>query len=248
MRRVFYLGRFPLYTEPMFTAAIVLGLTLSMQQDVKPDEFHRQITKTVSAKYLVSVPEGYDADKTKKWPLILFLHGAGERGDDVEKVKVHGPMKEIQNGRKIPAVVIAPQCPEGQWWNMETLTALLDTAETKYRIDTDREYLTGLSMGGFGTWELAGLQPTRFAAIAPVCGGGNALLARRLMDIPMWVVHGDADPVVPVKESQSMVEAVEKAGGHPKFTVVKDGGHDVWTAFYADDAFYMWLFAQSKAK
>ncbi|HEY0866661.1 MAG TPA: prolyl oligopeptidase family serine peptidase, partial [Fimbriimonas sp.] len=185
-------------------------------------------------------------ESRKKWPLLLFLHGAGERGEDLEKMKVHGPMKEIVAGRQIPAIVVAPQCPEGEGWNTDTLVGLLDHLESRYRVDKDRVYLSGISMGGFGTWALAMEQPERFAAIAPVCGGGNTGRTSVIKDIPTWVVHGDKDEAVPIRRSIEMVDALKAAGGRPIFTIVPGGGHDVWTDFYGDDAFYAWLFSHKR--
>ncbi len=216
------------------------------QDPIQEGEFVGKVTKTVRYKYLVSVPEGY-ASSRERVPLVLFLHGAGERGEDVQKVRLHGPLKEIGKGRKIPAVVVAPQCPERQWWDADALTAMVNQLERKYRIDRDRIYVTGLSMGGFGTWALASAHPRRFAAIAPICGGGEAEDAPKLADVPIWVTHGDQDQAVPLSASQTMVDAVRKAGNsRVQFTIVKGGGHDVWTDVYGSDAFYDWLFAQRR--
>src|ERR1700685_3291072 len=134
----------------------------------------------VTLKYLVSWPADYD--KQDKWPLMLFLHGAGERGDNLDAVKRHGPPKLVGKGKQFPFIIVSPQCPNGHWWNNELLplTALLDDIESKYKVDRDRVYLTGLSMGGCGTGALAAYSPNRFAAILPICGGGEPLLARVL--------------------------------------------------------------------
>lgn len=208
--------------------------------------FKRVLRKEVEGSFLVALPEGYGRIRSQRWPLILFLHGSGERGSDVQQVAVHGPIKEIRRGRKIPMIVVAPQCPEGQWWDADTLTGLLDHMERKYRVDRNRIYLTGLSMGGFGTWDLAIRSPQRFAAIAPICGGGEPRRARVLKDIPTWVVHGDRDPAVPLQQSVEMVEALRKAGGNVRFDIIQGGGHDVWTDVYANPAFYEWLLSQKR--
>jgi predicted peptidase len=202
------------------------------------------IQKKVELDYLVSLPDDYET--RDRWPLLLFLHGAGERGSDVQQVKTHGPLKEIEKGRRLPFLVVAPQCPERQWWDAEELTAFVDYLETKYKLDPGRLYVTGLSMGGFGTWGLAIRNPGRFAAIAPVCGGGEAEKAHLIKDVPAWVVHGDADPVVPLAASKAMVEALRAAGGTPRFDVIPGGGHDVWTAFYGRDDLYEWLLSHRK--
>ena len=134
-------------------------------------------TDTASGTALVSLPDGYDAEPDRDWPLLLFLHGAGERGDSLAAVAIHGPLKERREGRDIPMVIVAPQVPAGERWTVGRVAAALDDAIRQYRIDEDRVYLTGLSMGGFGTWEAIQRMPERFAAAVPVCGGGLPLLS-----------------------------------------------------------------------
>ena len=151
--------------------------------------FTGTVSRTVSAQYLISLPEGY-GKADQKWPLVLFLHGAGERGADLELVKKHGPPRLIAEGKTFPFIMVAPQCPEGQWWSEDVLIALLDKIENDYSVDRSREYLTGLSMGGFGTWRLAMLNPDRFAAIVPICGGGEDSLACSIKDVHAWIFHG----------------------------------------------------------
>lgn len=204
-------------------------------------ELDKNVTHRVDCRYLLYLPDGYADSKEERWPLMLFLHGAGERGDDIEKVKVHGPPKLIAQGKSFPFIVVSPQCPEGEWWSSEVLDALLREVESRYRVDADRVYVTGLSMGGFGTWNLALAYPDRFAAIAPVCGGGMPLLAPRIKDLPVWVFHGAKDEVVPIQESQRMVEALKRCGGNVKFTVYPDAGHDSWTDTYDNPALYEWF-------
>jgi predicted peptidase len=225
---------------------LIGALAMGMPQEPQAGSFEAKITKTVGYQYLISLPEGYEAGQ-ERFPLIVFLHGSGERGSDVQQVKVHGPLKEIVNGRKIPAIVVAPQCPANRRWEAEILTAMLDHLETKYRVDKDRIYITGLSMGGFGTWDLAAHNAGRLAAIAPVCGGGDVSEAPKLAKLPIWVTHGDADQVVPIGASQEMVDAV-KAAGNPRvrFDIIVGGGHDTWTDFYAKDEFYTWLLSQRR--
>jgi predicted peptidase len=121
--------------------------------------------------YLLYLPKNYDTKES--WPLVLFLHGAGERGDDLELVKKHGPPKLISEGKEFPFIVVSPQCPKDRWWEPIELIALLDDLQSKLKVDEDRIYLTGLSMGGFGTWRLAAFAPDRLATIAPICGGGE---------------------------------------------------------------------------
>ena len=200
-----------------------------------------------SLKYLLYVPDAYNRTPTK-WPLVLFLHGAGERGDDLELVKKHGPPKLIAQGREFPAIIVSPQCPKETWWpdHVAALEALLDEIVARYRVDEDRIYVTGISMGGFGTWALAFDQPQRFAALGVICGRGDPAKAALLKHVPIWVFHGAKDQTVPLKDSQDMVEALQAAGGSPKFTVYPDAGHDSWTRTYEDPAFWEWLFAQRR--
>ena len=197
--------------------------------------------------YIVSVPDDYASSGDKQFPLILFLHGSGERGDSLDLVKVHGPLKEIANGHKLPFVVVAPQCPAGRWWNTEVLYLLLQEVKQNYRIDTTRIYLTGLSMGGFGTWSMACDYPNEFAAIAPVCGGGNVSLAKFMLpQMPIWIFHGDADPVVPAAEARHMYEGLHPENNKVKLTNYPGVGHDSWTETYANNALYQWFLTHTK--
>ncbi len=202
----------------------------------------------LSCRYWLALPAGYENDPARRWPLLLFLHGAGERGDDLELVKKHGPPRRIAEGRTYPFIVAAPQCPAGAWWEdvrqVQTLAALLDELERALRVDPDRVYLTGLSMGGYGTWRLAAEYPDRFAAIVPICGGGRWFMADRIRHLPAWVVHGAKDTVVPPQESQLMVEALRRAGGAVEFRLDPEAGHDSWTAAYDEPQLYEWLLRQ----
>lgn len=229
--------------HPMIAMSLV---AVGSQQPFTEHEFKGRYVQPASFKYVVSLPEGYDADKKQKWPVLLFLHGAGERGEDLQKLYIHGPLKEIKNGRKVPFIVVAPQCPDGRWWDINGLIALLNNIERNYRVDKDRELLSGLSMGGFGSWALASAQPNRFAAIAPICGGGVAFTTWEYAKVPIWVRHGDADPIVPFDESKRMVDGLIHNGGKPRFDIVPGGGHDVWTDLYASDEFWSWLAAQKR--
>jgi len=204
----------------------------------------KEVTKTIRAQYLLYLPENYT--EQKKWPLMLFLHGAGERGDSLDLVKVHGPPKLIDNSKLFPFIILSPQCPNDQWWSVEVLDVLLDDICKRYRVDEDHIYVTGLSMGGYGTWALAIEYPSRFAAIAPICGGGNPLKVKYIKHLPTWVFHGAKDQVVPFKSSQEMVDALKEAGGNVQFTVYPEAGHDSWTETYDNPEFHEWLLKQSK--
>ncbi len=218
---------------------------------------HAVDTKTVETatlRYLLHLPEGYDAESDKRWPTILFLHGAGERGDDLDKVTVHGPPKLAKNDPKFPFIVISPQCPTGERWHVGQLTALLDKVSKDYAVDEKRVYLTGLSMGGYGSWALGAAHAERFAAIAPICGGGATIdvrLARRvenhpLKSLPVWAFHGGKDSVVPVWESERMIEAFKAIGNkNVKLTIYPEANHDSWTATYDNPEFFEWLLSHS---
>jgi predicted peptidase len=210
--------------------------------------FQKEITKTVGLRYLLYLPKDYGQDKERKWPVMLFLHGAGERGTDINKVKVHGPPKLIEQGRDLPFIVVSPQCPSGSWWTeqLDALMALLDEVQSKQAVDVDRVYLTGLSMGGFGSWALGCRHPGRFAAIAPICGGGEWFLAERLKGVPVWAFHGAKDQVVPLRESQEMVAALQRAGGNAQLTVYPEAQHDSWTETYNNPKLYEWFLSHRK--
>ncbi len=208
--------------------------------------FEKQIT--VRLNYLLFLPEDYGKDPDKKWPLILFLHGAGERGEDVNKVKVHGPPKIVEKKKDFPFIVVSPQCPANAWWNPQDLNALLDDVMAAHKVDADRVYLTGLSMGGFGTWEMISRYPQRFAAIAPICGAGNPAMVRRFKDVPVWVFHGDKDPVVPVSGSDDMVAALKKAGAEVKYTRYEGVQHDSWTLTYDNQELYDWFLSHKRPR
>ena len=194
--------------------------------------------------YLLYLPKDYE--RRSSWPLLLFLHGAGERGDDLEMVKKHGPPKLIAGGKEFPFIVVSPQCPQGKWWEPIELAALLDEIGRNYKVDPDRIYVTGLSMGGFGTWRLAAYAPERLAAIAPICGGGETYWAKEFAQLPTWAFHGAKDAGVPPERSQAMVDALTKAGGSPKLTIYPEAGHDSWTATYDDPKLYEWLLEQRR--
>ena len=191
-------------------------------------------------RYLLFLPEGY-GESELEWPLILFLHGAGERGNDLELVKKHGPPKIVETDKEFGFVVVSPQCPREQWWSNDKLKLLLDEIAAKYNVDEKRIYLTGLSMGGKGTWDLACAYPDRFAAIAPVCGWGDPEKASNIKNMPIWAFHGAEDKAVPISKDQVMVDAVKACGGNVKFTIYPDTGHDCWTVTYENNELYDWF-------
>lgn len=214
--------------------------------DQQEKHFEKEIIVKVKLNYLLFLPEGYEKGD-KKWPLILFLHGAGESGDDLAKVKVHGPPKIVETKKDFPFIVVSPQSSR-RGWNADTLKGLLDEVLADYRVDRDHVYLTGLSMGGYGTWTLASAYPEYFAAIAPICGGGNPADAKKLKDLPIWVFHGAKDEAVPLRRSEEMVNALKDLGADVKFTVYPEAGHDSWTESYNNAELYQWMLSHKRGE
>jgi len=215
---------------------------------------------TEEMQYLIFLPKGYHADAEKEWPLLLFLHGAGERGDDINLVTVHGPPKRIAKepeelrgaarplpfAETCPFIVVSPQCAKDRYWSPAQLHLLLDKIEAGYKIDKKRIYVTGISMGGFGTWMLTADRPERFAAVAPICGGFDTTQAEKFVNVPLWAFHGDADSVVNVRLSRDMVKAIEEAGGKKaKLTVYPGVNHVSWTQTYENPELYDWFLSHS---
>lgn len=231
----------------LFPALVCVAVSAPLSAG-EPKQVAAKLEKQVPIEldYLLYLPDDYD--QKDAWPLVVFLHGAGERGDDLEQVKKHGPPKLIEQGKSFPAIVVSPQCASGRWWRAQLLelTVLVDEIVDKYKVDEGRIYLTGLSMGGFGTWALSAYTPDRFAAIMPICGGGEVLLTRPLRNVPTWVFHGARDPIVPLKRSEDMVEGLKRFKGNVNFTIYPDALHDAWTATYNNPEVWEWLFAQKR--
>ncbi len=249
-------------TFAIAACAGTLGTALIAQTAVElttPQTF--QSAEGESLNYRIHVPQSLPAGR--KVPLILFFHGAGERGDDNLAQLKHGVTELIRysmtNGE---AVVIAPQCPAGmQWVNtnwsapshvmpsmpstpMKLALLLLQDTLAKLPVDPARVYVTGISMGGYGTWDILQRKPDLFAAAIPICGGGDASLAPKIKQVPTWVFHGDKDAAVPVSRSRDMVKALQACGGKVQYREYPNAGHNVWTRTYADRAVLDWLFAQ----
>lgn len=197
-------------------------------------------------KYLLALPEGYAARRGKRWPLLVFLHGSGERGESTESLRRFGPAARVEQGKKFPFILLTPLCPSYEWWSTDVIEGLIADISRRYRVDADRIYLTGLSMGGFGVWALAAKHPERYAAILPICGEGELGWAGRLAAVPTWAFHGELDPVVPVARTREMVSALRAAGGRPKQTIYRKLYHDAWTKTYANEAVYAWMLKQRR--
>ncbi len=209
------------------------------------EKIEKSSPKTLNDNYLLYLPKAYDKSKNP-FPLILFLHGAGERGDSIELVKRHGPPKIVETGKDFPFIIVSPQCKDKLWWDSDELYTFLQEIISKYNIDTNRIYLTGLSMGGFGTWDLTIKHPDTFAAITPICGGGDTTKVCAIKNLPVRVFHGAKDQVVPVQKSEEMVEALKACGGNPKFTVYPNATHDSWTETYNNPKLYEWFLEHKK--
>lgn len=247
------------------TAAVVASVHAIAVADPR-DQFEMRVYRDSaggSLPYRLLTPKDYDAGK--RYPVVLFLHGAGERGDDNRAQLVHG-MKDFASEEirdKYPCFVVAPQCPvNAQWvdtpWSADAHTMppkptapmrmsleLLSALEQEFSIDPHRIYVTGLSMGGFGAWDAIQRQPQRFAAAVPLCGGGDTGLAKVVANIPIWAFHGADDTAVKTQRSRDMLAAIRAAGGSPRYTEYPHTGHDCWTPTYRNPEMYAWLFAQA---
>ena len=238
------------------TSCSTMKKTATSPQQPKPPIANitaKTFTQKLSLGYTLFLPKGYDANGKKKWPLMMFLHGSGERDGNVWRVNFHGPTKYIEKHPDFPFILVSPQCSPGCKWSDDSLLGLLDEVIAKNRVDTNRVYLTGLSMGGYGTWSLATTYPERFAAVAPICGGeGNIGIVLSLHDdnkkkdalkrLPIWAFHGAKDNVVDVTESERMVALMKKAGNrNVKLTIYPEVTHNSWTRTYDNPELYEWF-------
>jgi predicted peptidase len=235
----------------LHVACCMLHFSLLIPMEAKSQQkgmyFKVEVRKNVilESRFLLYLPGGYDT-LDRQWPLMLFLHGSGERGDMLEMVKKNGPPNMIEFGYKFPFIVVSPQCPKDEIWSVDVLDMLLDEMALRYRVDTSRIFVTGLSMGGTGTWDLAVAYPDRFAAIVPICGRGDPDKAAVIKDLPIWVFHGAKDDVVPPELSINMVKALKALGSPVKFTLYPDAGHDAWTETYDNPGLYEWMMEQHR--
>jgi predicted peptidase len=200
--------------------------------------------RRTEVQYFIYLPQDYSS--SRRWPLLLFLHGSGERGDDLEAVLRPSPPALLARGKNLPMIVVSPQCRVNASWDSRQLLALLDHLEKDFSVDRDRVYVAGYSMGGFGTWELAGAAPERFAAIVPVAGGGDVAHAGKLARLPVWAFHGAKDQTVPLAASKEMVEAIQTAGGNARLTIYEDRSHDTCDVTFSRDDLYDWLLRQRR--
>lgn len=205
------------------------------------------IESSMEYQYLLYLPEGYHADTAKDYPLLLFLHGGGECGNDIEKVKTLGPPAQLARGEQFPFIILSPQNPYPlKFWDVHALTFLLDSVVKTHRVDTDRIYLAGYSRDAYGAWSLAAQFPDLFAALIAICGEAPDQYAAWLGDLPIWVFHGEDDQSISIKSSDDMVAALKQNGNSVRYTRYPDTGHDAWTLTFADPELYKWLLLQTR--
>ena len=246
--------------RPTLLAGTLGALALFVGACSTPDPWHHatgQVPATFAGKqvvpasgqFLLALPEGFDARSKQRWPLLIFLHGSGEAGSDLDRVTVNGPPRLLKEGHRLPFIVVSPQT-RNQWpygaFAPVAHDAMLDELLARLPIDPDRVYLTGLSMGGIWSYGWGTLRPERFAAIVPVSAGWNPEDACRLKSVPVRAFHGAKDDVVPLADDRAMVEAIRACGGEATLTVYPDAGHDAWTRTYEDPALYEWLLGQRR--
>jgi predicted peptidase len=233
--------------------AVLIVAMPAMAQDTI-DGFVGRTYKSPShtMRYRLFIPTGYDA--SKKYPVVLWLHGSGSVGNDNRKqissastLGTH-TWTRPENQAKYPTFVLAPQTPPNKAWTsageLETVLEILEALQKEFSIDAQRLYVAGQSMGGYGTWAIIALRPEVFAAAVPLCGGGHVADAPRIANIPIWVFHGAADPTVSVWESRKMIEAIKQAGGKPRYTEYPGVRHEVWERTFKEPGLLDWVFAK----
>lgn len=209
---------------------------------------HKVLLKPeMEMQYLLYLPDGYKVESEAGFPLLLFLHGGGESGNDLDRVKTHGPPSMIEEGKSFPFLVLTPQNPyPRKFWNETALITLLDKIEKEYRVDPSRVWVAGMSRGGYGAWRLAIQYPDRIAALVAICGESPDHYAKWLGDMPIWVFHGEEDHTIAIRESDEMVAALKKNGNPVRYTRYPDTGHNAWDKAFSDPELYTWLLAQKK--
>jgi predicted esterase len=224
----------------------LLSFTLALSAKIPVGNSPLTVEKSKTYPYLAYLPDGYEKSNAKAWPLIIYLHGSSCKGNNLDRLKKYGPPFYLERGMGVDAIVISPQCPSNRNWTAGSwFESFYKELKDKYNIDPSRVYLTGMSLGGFGTWDIASRYPEYFAAIMPLCGGGNTTMVETLKDMPTWVFHGEVDKKVNLKRSTEMVHALEEIGSKPLFSVLKGEGHGIQKV-YSDQNIYKWLLSQHK--
>lgn len=233
-----------MYQISLLMLVLFLCCALDARSKEVDSAFEATISKQVGLRYRTVLPDNYNAQET--YPLLIFLHGRGEQGDNLDKVQIHGPFKKVAE-LGLPMIIVAPQSPLDESWQVDSLSPLVDHLLKTLPVDKKRVYLTGLSMGGEGTWRLAMHRPEVFAAIAPVCGFGRPHHAESLRNVPTWIFHGAIDTVINYQESLRMTDALYKVGNDARLTIYPNAGHDSWTETYNNPDFYKWLLSHQKS-
>lgn len=230
----------------LFVCSIFLLQCCSAQSQLVEDAL--QTVSKENLRYYLYYPKEYVSHPEEEFGLLLFLHGGGESGLELEHVKKNGPPKLLVEGKQFPFLILAPQNPhERKWWNTQAVVQLLDAVVETNRVDKNRIYLTGLSRGGSAAWQLATQYPEKFAAMAVVCGMAPLPYAHWIdKEMPIWVFHGDKDPVIDVSESDAMVEKLKQMNYNVRYTRYKDVGHNSWDRAYTTDSLYTWLAQQKR--
>lgn len=211
-------------------------------------EGQQQTVTTENLRYYLYYPSDYDMDEDKDFGLLLFLHGGGESGAALEEIKRNGPPKLLAEGKQFPFLILAPQNPyKKKWWNIHAVNQLLDSIVQDNRVDPKRIYLTGLSRGGSAAWEMAIQYPEKFAALAVICGMAPVPYAHWLdKSLPIWVFHGVEDNVIPVSESDKMVDKLQEMGYDVKYDRYEGVGHNAWVRAYTTEGLYEWMDQQKQ--
>jgi predicted peptidase len=245
---------------PIFIAALLVQFAPVTGFAAEPRQLERKgvsLTRVVTAArlpYLVITPMNYQ-DRTVHWPLIVFLHGGDQSGTDLNLVKVNGPPRYALANPDFPFVVVAPQLQVGKLWEPAAVVGVVKQVLARYRIDSSQVYLTGLSTGGYGTWKTLLEYPERFAAAAPVAGGGSTEIVKHaegarlqaLHSLPVWAFHGGSDGLISPSESQRMITELQSIGNsQARVTIFSGAPHDIWSRVYDDPAFYQWLLQQRR--
>lgn len=227
-----------------FIGLVLIALLFLNKTQGQQKEFSVKIKNQTKINYLLYEPKNIEGEV----PLLVFLHGGGEGGDDIENVKKNGPPLLIENGKEFPFYVLSPQNPYVKgFWDDRIVMELVNNIVSKYNIDKNRIYLAGLSRGGYGAWRLAMNNPDRFAAMLVICAACSpTVYAGWVKDIPIWIFHGEKDNVVPVSESMKMADALKAVGADIKLTLYPEANHDSWTKTFNNDEVYEWLLKHSK--
>ncbi|MFD2908096.1 prolyl oligopeptidase family serine peptidase [Flavobacterium ardleyense] len=223
--------------KSLYILMFFIGSTLGIAQ-------LKTITNQTTYPFWINVPT---AEKNEKQPIFIFLHGKSLSGTDLNRVKRYGVLRAMEKGRKIPAIVIAPQLAKGSW-NPDKVLEVLEYVQKNYNTDNTRIYVCGMSLGGYGTLHFAGKHADKITAAVAICGGGNTADGCKLGTIPLWIQHGDKDFIVPISESEKVVNAIKKCNKKANliFTIIKGGNHSSVEQLFHEDAMYDWLFAQKR--